>query len=79
MTAHIEEIEHQVMKKRNPAILALSETRLITDIEDSEMNVPVYSIARCDAESRNTGGVMLYIRNDIKYEIILREKIISNC
>jgi len=25
------------------------------------------------------GGVILYIRDNIKYEIILREKIISNC
>ncbi|EFN84039.1 hypothetical protein EAI_13898, partial [Harpegnathos saltator] len=25
------------------------------------------------------GGVMLYIRNDIKHEVILEEKIIANC
>lgn len=67
------------MKKMNPAILALSETRLIDDIEDSEVNVPGYSIARCDAENRNTGGVVLYVRNDIKYEIVLSSKIASNC
>jgi len=36
-------------------------------------------VVRCDSESRGTGGVILYIRNDIKYEIILREKITSNC
>lgn len=45
-----------------PAVLALSETRLIVDIEDSEINVPGYSVVRCDAENRSTGGVMLYIR-----------------
>lgn len=63
----------------NPAILALSETRLIPEIEDSEVNVPGYSAVRCDSENRNTRGVILYIRNDIKYEVMLREKIISNC
>lgn len=62
-----------------PAVLALSETRLIEDIEDSEINMPGYSVVRCDAENRNTGGVMLYIRDNIRYEIVLNQKIISNC
>jgi len=38
--AHQEEIQHQIMKKMNPPILALSESRLIPEIEDSEVNVP---------------------------------------
>lgn len=77
--AHKEEIQQQVIKEMKPAILALSETRLIGEIEDSEVNVPGYSIVRCDAENRNTGGVMLYIRDDIKYDIVLKQKIIANC
>jgi len=36
-------------------------------------------MVKCDSKNRSTGKVILYIRNDIKYEIILREKIISNC
>lgn len=75
---HKDEIQHQILRRINPAILALSETRLLEDIEDNEVNIPGYSIARCDAESRNTGGVMLYIRNDIRYEIVIKEKI-GNC
>jgi len=77
--AHKEEIQHQIIKKMNPAFLLLSETRLIDEIDDNEVNVPGYSVARCDAENRHTGGVMLYIRNDIKYEVILKDKIIANC
>jgi len=77
--AHKDEIQHQIMKKINPAFLALSETRLTKDIEDSEVNVPGYSIIRCNAENRNTGGVILYIRNDFKYDIVLVEKLESNC
>lgn len=76
--AHKEEIL-QVTKRLNPALSALSETRLILDIGDSEVNVPGYNVTRCDAKNRNTGGVMLYIRDDIKNEVILKEKIISNC
>jgi len=59
------------MKKINPAFLALSETRLIEDIEDNEVNVLGYSMIRCNAEKRNMGGIVLYVRNDIKYEIVL--------
>jgi len=53
--AHQEEIQHQVMKKMNLAILALSKSRLIPEIEDSEVNVLGYSVVRCDSENRNTG------------------------
>ncbi|XP_070154026.1 uncharacterized protein [Polyergus mexicanus] len=77
--AHKDEIQHQIMKKVNPAFIALSETRLTAEIEDSEVNVPGYSIIRCDAENRNTGGVVLYIRDDVKYEIVLLKKLESNC
>ncbi|XP_070165611.1 uncharacterized protein [Polyergus mexicanus] len=40
--AHKDEIQHQIMKKVNPAFIALSETRLTAEIEDSEVNVPGY-------------------------------------
>lgn len=76
--AHKDEIQ-DYMKRMNLAVVALSETRLIPEIKDSEVNVPGYSLVRCDGENRNTGGVMIYIRNDIKYEVVLREKIVSNC
>jgi len=55
--AHQEEIQHQIMKKMNPVILALSESKLIPEIEDSEVNVPGYSVVRCDSENRSTGGL----------------------
>ncbi|XP_070169418.1 uncharacterized protein [Polyergus mexicanus] len=36
--AHKDEIQHQIMKKINPAFIALSETRLTAEIEDNEVN-----------------------------------------
>jgi len=77
--AHKDEIQHQIMKKINPAFLALSETRLTEDIEDNEVNVLGYSMIRRNAETRNTRGVVSYVRNDIKYEIVLVKKLESNC
>ncbi|KYN00041.1 hypothetical protein ALC62_09196 [Cyphomyrmex costatus] len=77
--AHKEELQHQIMKKINPACMALSETRLTEEIEDSEVSVPGYNMIRCDAENRNTGGVVLYVRDDIKYDLVLVKKLESNC
>jgi len=48
------------------------------DIDDSEVNVPGCNIIRCDAENRYIRRIMLYVRSDIKHEIILKTKIISN-
>src|SRR5580765_3743878 len=67
------------MKKMNPAFIALSETRVTAEFEDYEVNVSGYSMIRCDAENRNTGGVVLYVKDDIKYEIVLVKKLESNC
>lgn len=44
LIAHKDEIQHQIMKKINPAIIALSEIRLIAEIKDSEVNVSGYSM-----------------------------------
>lgn len=52
---------HQILMKMNPAILALSESRLIPVIEDSEINMPGYSVVRCHAENRNAKGVIFYM------------------
>lgn len=71
--------QHQITKKINLAIIALSETKLTAEIEDSEVNVPGYVIIRCDTENRSTGGTVLYVRDGIKYEIVLANKIVSNC
>lgn len=79
LIAHKDEIHNQVIKKINPAVIALSETRLTSEIEDCEVNVPGYYILRCDAEKRSTGGAILYVRDDIKYELMCIKSINANC
>lgn len=79
LIAHKDEIHNQIVKKIHPAVIALSETRLTSEIEDCEVNVPGYDIIRCDAENRSTGGAILYLREDIKYELILIRSISANC
>ena len=79
LIAHKDEIHNQVIKKFHPAVIALSETRLTSEIEDCEVNVPDYDIIRCNAENRCTGGAILYLREDIKYELLLIKSISANC
>jgi len=59
--------------------MALTESRLTEEIHDSEVNMPGYSMVKCDSNSRFTGGVAMYIRNDIRFETILTRKIEPNC
>jgi len=42
-------------------------------IEDHELDINGYVCVRKDSESGRTGGVLLYIRKEIKYEVILVE------
>jgi len=39
---HKDEIHHQIMKKINLAVIVLTETKLIIDIENYEVNISDY-------------------------------------
>ncbi|XP_011693473.1 PREDICTED: uncharacterized protein LOC105453329 [Wasmannia auropunctata] len=65
LTTHKDEVQDKVNKK-NPVLIALSETRLTKKIKDSKVNIPGYTIAtRQDFETGNSGGVIIYVRDDI--------------
>jgi len=70
LLAHKDKICNLMMARRNLAIVALAETRLTADIEYYEVNVPGYSIVRCDGENRSTGEVVIYVRNDFRFEMV---------
>lgn len=59
-----------VMNKRKVDICLLNETHLTSDIENNEMKMRGYNIIRCDSETRHTGGVVVYIRNNIKFNTV---------
>lgn len=68
VTAQLDEI-YTFLNDKKPRLFCLSETHLIENIDDLEINVNNYSLARLDSLRRSTGGVLFYIRNDIKYSI----------
>lgn len=54
-----------VLNKRKIDICLLNETHITSDIENNELKVRGYNIMRCDSDSRHTGGVVVYIKNNI--------------
>lgn len=65
LPAHYDEISHLALSK-TPLSIALSETCLISEILNSEIDIEGYNIERVDSDSRHTGGALLYIRKDVK-------------
>lgn len=51
-----------------PYIIILVETCVTKDIGDAELQIDQYQMLRCDSTSRQTGGVLCYIREDIVIE-----------
>ena len=65
---HIDELRNYMIS--TPVdILAINETHLDGSFSDSAVSIPGYSLERKECK-RNGGGVALYIRNSIAYEII---------
>lgn len=59
-----------VLIDRKPYLLALTETHVTSVFEDFEIGFPEYNLVRVNTHSRHTGGLLIYIRNNLKYKII---------
>lgn len=59
-----------VINKQKVNICLLNETHLTLDIENNELKMSGYNIIRCDSDSRYTGGVVAYIENNIKFNVV---------
>jgi exonuclease III len=68
-----------VITEIKPAIVCLSETRITNDITDKEIEIQGYSLALCESHSRHTGGCVIYVRNDIKFEIFENKNLNLKC
>jgi len=63
--------EIEVMLHRiAPSLAGFTETRVTQEVEDQELYISSYACERCNSETSRTGGVLLYIKEEIKYEII---------
>lgn len=64
LISKIDEISNLIYTSK-PLAVCLSETRLTSDIGDNEIFIKGYSIVRCDSENRHTGGVLMYIKENV--------------
>lgn len=58
-----------------PCVVMMSEARLTEDIEDSEVNIKGYKMIRCNSYSRYTGGVVILVKNGVKFTVLKNEVI----
>ena len=55
-----------------PCIHCLCETFLTEDISDSEIQIPEFSIVRCDRHLREGGGVCIYVRTTNPFNVCVK-------
>lgn len=68
--AHIDEIKNYV-ENNDLEILAFTEARITSDINDFELQIKGYSHVRCNSENRYTGAVICYVKDYVNYEVRL--------
>ena len=59
------------MCSNNTLFVALCETLLSDVISDSEISITNFNIIRCDRHSRIGGGVCIYLKQSICYDLLL--------
>ena len=65
--------------KKKPNMLFLSETRTTAEIDDAEISIDNYMVIRCNSLNRRTGGVCIYVKNNIGLPQIVMNKNADSC
>lgn len=52
-----------------PDVICLNETHVSEDVLDQELHIQNYNISRTNTTNNRTGGVLILIKNNIKFEI----------
>lgn len=74
LCAHIDEIK-DLMFRRKPLIVILSETCTTGDINDCEIECEGYNVYRTDSHTRMTGGCCIYVSKTLSSELISSKSI----
>lgn len=57
-----------LLTENRPYLLVCTEARTTNDIHDCEINVYGYKLIRSDSLSRHSGGVVMYVRDDVIFQ-----------
>ena len=72
--ANFEKIE-LLASKYKPKLIICSEARITENINYNEYKINNYKCIECFSENRHTGGVLMYIKSDIKHKLVLNSVI----
>lgn len=53
----------------SPSIILLSEARTTDQVEDVELDISGYKTVRCDSSNRYTGGVVVYVKENVHFQV----------
>lgn len=51
----------------------LSETHVDDAVNTRDLNIPGYALVICESNSRHTGGVAMYVKDEINYKVIFNK------
>lgn len=77
LTNNFESVEI-LIGKFSPAMIFCTETCVTNAIADAELHIKGYRMVRCDSISRHTGGVVIYVRENISFETVSMDAIDRN-
>lgn len=74
----MDEIVSQVVYNREPLILATVETHVTEEIGDHELQIGGYNEIRCNTSNSRTGGIIVYVKDNIQTKIVAAKEINLN-
>jgi len=69
---HKDEIE-VILDKIALSVAGFTETHVTQELEDHELYIGGYACVRCNSGTSRTGGILLYLKEEIKFDIISSE------
>lgn len=60
------------VNKTNPSIVITVESHTKEEDEDALLVIQGYSHIRCDSDTRHTGGIVIYVVEDLSYELVFK-------
>uniref|UniRef100_U5ENN7 Putative transposase n=1 Tax=Corethrella appendiculata TaxID=1370023 RepID=U5ENN7_9DIPT len=69
LTTHIDELKI-ILEDCKPKLVFLTETHITADIDTDELHIDGYNIINCLSHSRHTGGILIYVQQNIRCKIL---------
>jgi len=67
-----------LLHAKKPLVVCLTETHITEDFQDSEISIPDYRHFVCFSNSRHTGGVIVYVRQELPSSVVKCDACVGN-